>query len=113
MCKSYLFMSLFDIVAGPLGDESGTDVESDTEGGSVGYDDDVGEDRDVLDRELHTLAKEGLTFISIIIHLLSITNTCYWSLLDILENNIFFNCQVVFLTLRAWHSSQGPVLCML
>lgn len=34
-------------------------MESDTEGGSVGYDDDVGEDRDVLDRELHTLAKEG------------------------------------------------------
>uniref|UniRef100_A0A0P5RMU8 DmX protein 2 n=1 Tax=Daphnia magna TaxID=35525 RepID=A0A0P5RMU8_9CRUS len=42
-----------------LGDESGTDVDSDTEAGSVGYDDDVGEDRDVLDRELHTLAKEG------------------------------------------------------
>lgn len=40
-----------------LGDESGTDVESDTEAGSVGYDDDVEEDRDVLDRELHTLAK--------------------------------------------------------
>ncbi|XP_046448229.1 dmX-like protein 2 isoform X2 [Daphnia pulex] len=41
-----------------LGEESGTDLESDTDG-SVGYDDDVGEDRDVLDRELHTLAKEG------------------------------------------------------
>ena len=32
-------------------------MESDTDG-SVGYDD-VGEDHDVLDRELHTLAKEG------------------------------------------------------
>ena len=40
-----------------MGDESGT--ESDTEGGSVGYKDNVEEDRDVLDRELHTLAKEG------------------------------------------------------
>ena len=41
-----------------MGDESETDIESDAEG-SVGYDDDVGEGRDVLDRELHTLAKEG------------------------------------------------------
>lgn len=44
-----------------MGDESETDIESDVEG-SVGYDDDVGEGRDVLDRELHTLAKEGNQF---------------------------------------------------
>ena len=48
---------VYDLL-GPLGDDSGTDLESDTEGG---YDDDVGEDRDVLDRELHSLAKEGIT----------------------------------------------------
>lgn len=35
-------------------------MDSDTEtGGLLGYDDDVGEDCDVLDRELHTLAQEG------------------------------------------------------
>lgn len=44
---------------GQLGDESDTDVDSDTDG-SIGKDLYDGEDRDVLDRELHTLAKEGL-----------------------------------------------------
>lgn len=41
-----------------MGQEAETDIESDIDG-AVGYDDDVGEDRDVLDRELHTLAQEG------------------------------------------------------
>ncbi len=44
---------------GQLGDESDTDVDSDTDG-SIGKDLYDGEDRDVLDRELHTLAKEGI-----------------------------------------------------
>ncbi len=48
---------MFDDSTENLGEERGTDIESDTDG-SVGYDD-VGEDHDVLDRELHTLAKEG------------------------------------------------------
>ncbi len=48
-------------------------MESDTEGGIVGYDDDVVEDRDVLDRELHALASNltvvpTLESIIIIIH---------------------------------------------
>ncbi len=41
-------------------EDSETDLESEAEGGPAGYDDDVGEDRDVLDRELHTLAQEGI-----------------------------------------------------
>lgn len=42
--------------------EAETDIESDVDGASA-YDDDVGEDRDVLDRELHTLAQEGTLII--------------------------------------------------
>lgn len=45
---------------GQLGEDSESDLNSDVEGSSfLGYDDNVGEDRDVLDRELHSLAQEG------------------------------------------------------
>lgn len=42
-----------------MGFESESDLDSDIDGPSTGHNDDVGEDRDVLDRELHTLAREG------------------------------------------------------
>ena len=42
-----------------FGDESETEADSDSDGSSVGDDQHDGEDRDVLDRELHTLAQEG------------------------------------------------------
>lgn len=45
---------------GQLGEDSESDLNSDIESSSfLGYDDNVGEDRDVLDRELHSLAQEG------------------------------------------------------
>lgn len=58
LCIYFFTLNLILYYTGNLGDESETDIESDVDG-SVGYDDDVGEGRDVLDRELHTLAKEG------------------------------------------------------
>jgi hypothetical protein len=58
LCIYFFTLNLILYYKGNLGDESETDIESDVDG-SVGYDDDVGEGRDVLDRELHTLAKEG------------------------------------------------------
>ena len=39
---------VYYLLLGPFEDDSGTYLESDTEGGSIGYDNDVGEDRDVL-----------------------------------------------------------------
>ena len=58
--RSPVFLIVIIGYLGHLGEDSESDLNSDIDGSSfLGGDEYAGEDRDVLDRELHSLAKEG------------------------------------------------------